>query len=171
MNENEKEILPEFDLEDIVKEFSSAPASDPEPEESPAQEPAAVTDETIRVGLPVREKAPVDMAQTIRLPDLSKAQPAKAPDLSATQPVRVPDLTATQPVRVPEQAVTQAAAAPDLAATRAVAMPEQAEARPAQEAKAEPYSQDWQPEFEQPIPDYVPPRQILIHPRSRLQEL
>lgn len=41
----------------------------------------------------------------------------------------------------------------------------------AQEEKAEPYSNGWEPEYEQPIAEYVPPRPIVFPRRSRLQEL
>ncbi len=35
----------------------------------------------------------------------------------------------------------------------------------------EPYSEGWEPEYEQPMGDYVPAPQIIVHPRSRLREL
>ncbi len=35
----------------------------------------------------------------------------------------------------------------------------------------EPYSKTWEPEYEQPMGDYVPPPPIIFHPRSRLREL
>jgi len=37
--------------------------------------------------------------------------------------------------------------------------------------EAEPFSENWQPEFEQPMGEYVPPQPILFHPRSKLREL
>lgn len=37
--------------------------------------------------------------------------------------------------------------------------------------KQEPYSDQWEPEYEQPMGEYVPPQPIIFHPRSRLQEL
>ncbi len=37
--------------------------------------------------------------------------------------------------------------------------------------KAEPYSETWEPEYEQPISDYIPPEPIVSHPKSRLREL
>ena len=37
--------------------------------------------------------------------------------------------------------------------------------------KAEPYSDEWEPEYEQPINDYFPPEPIVYHPKSRLREL
>ena len=139
---NEKEKLPEFDLEDIVKEFSGRKASGEEakeempvealsPEEVPedaAPEQEAVTEETIRIELSVRTKAETSMEQTIRLPSLGADAPQEETEPPREQPAH-------------------------------------------QGPRIEPYSEDWEPEYEQPIADYVPPRQILIHPRSRLQEL
>ena len=41
----------------------------------------------------------------------------------------------------------------------------------AQPEKAEPYGDKWQPDYEQPMGEYVPPQPIIFHPRSRLREL
>lgn len=143
---NEKENLPEFDLEDIIKEFApeDTPAEEvqePEvpvvPEEEPEEilrqelpkkipaDQEAVTEQTIRIELPIHNKAEATTADTIRMPVIGNEEPEEAPR----------------------------------------------EWKPRQEQKVEPYSEDWEPEYEQPIADYVPSRQILIHPRSRLQEL
>ena len=42
-----------------------------------------------------------------------------------------------------------------------------------QEAKtgAEPFSQEWEPRYEEPMGEYVPPEPIVFRPRSRLSEL
>jgi len=129
---NEKDNLPEFDLEDIVREFSSAPKPEPVPEPVPEEtETPSVPEETIRIGLPLREKASVNMAQTIRLPDLRKTEEAPVPEAPVEEPKAQP-----------------------------------------QEPEAESYTQSWQPEYaQQPAAEFVPPKQILHHPRSRLQEL
>ena len=37
--------------------------------------------------------------------------------------------------------------------------------------EAEPYSEKWEPEYDQPIGEYVPPQPIVFRPRSRLREL
>ncbi len=37
--------------------------------------------------------------------------------------------------------------------------------------RAEPYSEEWEPEYEQPISEYVPQEPIVFRPKSRLQEL
>lgn len=150
---NEKDNLPEFDLEDIIKEFApeetpaeaeepQEPLPEPESLEIPEEEPeevlrqelpkkasgeqSAVTEETIRMELPIHNKTEATTADTIRMPVIGNEEPEEE--------------------------------APK-------------EWKPRQEPKVEPYSEDWEPEYEQPIADYVPPRQILVHPRSRLQEL
>lgn len=45
--------------------------------------------------------------------------------------------------------------------------PEIAPEEPAEEA----FTDAWEPEYEQPIAEYVPPQPIIFHPRSRLREL
>lgn len=39
------------------------------------------------------------------------------------------------------------------------------------EEKSEPFSDQWEPEYEQPMGEYAPTQQIIFHPRSRLREL
>ena len=40
-----------------------------------------------------------------------------------------------------------------------------------QEEKVEPFSEQWEPEYEQPIADYIPPQPIIFRPKNRLREL
>lgn len=40
-----------------------------------------------------------------------------------------------------------------------------------QKPEVEPYSEEWEPEYEQPIGEYIPPEPIIFRPRSRLGEL
>ena len=42
---------------------------------------------------------------------------------------------------------------------------------PEPEKKAEPCSKDWEPEYEDPISDYIPPQPIVFRPKNRLREL
>ena len=42
---------------------------------------------------------------------------------------------------------------------------------PEPEEKTEPYSEEWEPEYEQPISEYIPPQPIPFPTRSRLREL
>ena len=39
------------------------------------------------------------------------------------------------------------------------------------EEKTEPFSNEWEPDYEQPMGEYMPPQPIIFHPRSRLREL
>ncbi len=40
-----------------------------------------------------------------------------------------------------------------------------------QQPPVEPYSEEWEPEYEQPIGEYIPPEPIVFRPKSRLREL
>ncbi|MBQ9148020.1 MAG: hypothetical protein IJX69_00440 [Oscillospiraceae bacterium] len=42
---------------------------------------------------------------------------------------------------------------------------------PAPQETVEPFSENWEPEYEQPMGEYVPPQPIPFRPRSRLREL
>ena len=48
---------------------------------------------------------------------------------------------------------------------------EEAPVIPVTEEKAEPFSEEWEPEYEQPIAEYIPQKPIIFRPRSRLREL
>ena len=39
------------------------------------------------------------------------------------------------------------------------------------EPETEPFSEDWEPEYDAPIGEYIPPQPIIFQPRSRIQEL
>ncbi len=40
-----------------------------------------------------------------------------------------------------------------------------------EQPRVEPYSEAWEPEYEQPIGEYIPPEPIVFRPKSRLREL
>ena len=42
---------------------------------------------------------------------------------------------------------------------------------PVKEEKAEPFSEGWEPEYDQPMGEYIPPQPIQFQPKSRLREL
>lgn len=140
---NEKETAyPEFDLEDILKEFAPDPAEQPpQPESGPAPEP-----ETEPMPEPETEPAGEKVTRdTVRLDEISKA---------VRQATAVTD---------------------DTIAYTPVGQAEEEEEEPQiilpPEPETEPYSEDWEPEYEQPISDYVPLQPIVLRPKSRLQEL
>ena len=151
MNENENrrepEFQEEFDLEDILREFSDSvePLGEPSAEEPVPEE--AVPEVT------------ADFGDTIVLEEIPVAEETPQPELSGDT-VRInlpkgktePDPTADT-IRVPVEEITAGE-----------------EPKPA-EAGEEAFAGQWQPEYEQPMGEYVPPQPILFHPRSKLREL
>lgn len=52
-----------------------------------------------------------------------------------------------------------------------VAEDEDAPPIPQPEEKAEPFSDQWEPEYEQPMGEYIPQQPLIYHPQNRFQEL
>jgi len=133
---DDKEVLEqeeEFNLDDIIKEFSEHPDED-KPTEEQADAPAS-------------EEAPVEEETPEEAPE---ATPAVTSDTVRIE--RIPDVQGT--VR------------------GAVTIDEEPEAQPAQvQQGAEPYSDQWEPEYEQPISEYVPQGPLTFRPKSRLREI
>lgn len=130
----DEQDLQEFTLDEIMKEFSDQPETEPEVEisqdmEEPAEE--AVLDQEIFAQAAAAPIADEPMEQTIRLDAIDNVRG----QVRNAQPV--------------EEEVQEYVPEPE----------------------KEAFSEDWEPEYEQPIAEYVPPQPILFHPRSRLREL
>lgn len=133
----------DLNLDDILKEFGSSQQDTDAPDALPMQE-----DEDVLVwdGKPVqREHVPPAMPQdTVRLNDITR---------EVKKQTEVTDETiAFTPVRQQEA-------------------PQEPAFVPPEEPKTEPYSEDWEPEYEDPMGEYVPPEPIVFRPKSRLREL
>ena len=133
----------DLNLDDILKEFGSSRQDMNAPETPPVQE-----DEDVLVwdGKPVqREHIPPAMPQdTVRLNDITrevKRQTKVADETIAFTPVQQED-EPQEPMFIPPEA-----------------------------PKTEPYSEAWEPEYEQPMGEYVPLEPIVFRPKSRLREL
>lgn len=170
MDQKEKEF--EFSLDDILKEFGSAsrepelPVEEPAPVEAPQaesddqldalvqefraapvpEEPAA--EPTVRFAPIEVEPAPVSADTTIRLDPK-----AVAAQLAKEQPSVTGDTVRFEPIGQES--------AEDYGKIDPVPIPE----------NAEPFSAGWEPQYEQPMGEYVPPEPIVFRPRSRLHEL
>lgn len=158
----EEKELKDLELDDIVKEFTGKQepvAQDAvTPEELKAMEEQieeALTGDTIRLDTIVIPKAAAATQDTVRL-DRVGAQQATA------DTVRIDADT----VKISADTVKMAALSADEPA-EAQQMPE---AAPEAE-KVEPYSAGWEPEYEQPIGEYVPPKPIEFKPYSKAREL
>ncbi len=143
----------EFDLDDILKEFGGG-ETDPEPEEDvriwgdPPLQTEAVSDDTVRLEdvtqvLDCREEA-ASGDETVRFSSLGDETVRFGPISDETVPF-------TPLQEEPEEVTVY---------------------RPAKQVpQAEPFSQDWEPEYEEPIGDYIPPEPIVFRPKNRLREL
>ena len=96
------------------------------------------------------------------------------PDLKAvTVP---PQAVAAEPVDEPEAPVIPGLDGstirldrlPDLNASFVAA---QEAAMKKEEPKIEPFSENWEPEYDAPMGEYIPPARIIEHPRSRMREI
>ena len=139
---DEKEL--EFSLEDIIREFSDAP-QEPEAEEPEQQETA----EEPAAQEPDQEAAPAE-------------EPVEEP-AEESAPVQVGGDTIRFD-KIPEVKGVVRNAQP-------IDDEDEPICPPVQEEKTEPFSEEWEPEYEQPIAEYVPPQPIMFHPKSRLREL
>lgn len=140
----------EFDLDDIMKEFSDHPQQSEEPEgeleaeilrtieqePKPEKEEASVTGDTIRMDA-IRQVT----GDTVRM-DAIRPEKSKLPKgtFRGAAPLEEED--------IPEPAPA-------------------AQEQPAEEA----FTESWEPEYEQPMGEYMPPQPIVFHPKSRLREL
>ena len=150
MTVDEKE-LQEFSLEDIMKEFGSEPEPEEEPPVMPVEEELPEKPEEEPV--PEAEPIPEDMPS---LPVQEESEPEKEPSAVTESTIRLD--------RIP-RTVGKVNNAQHIDDEDEPYLP------PQPEEKAEPYSDEWEPEYEQPISEYVPPKPIVFPTRSRLQEL
>ena len=140
-----KKDTSELDIEDILKEFGTSQPEETPEQVTPASEEAADEDVVVWDGKPVqREKVPPAMPQdTVRLNDITREVKKQTAAMEQT--------IAFTPVKAEVQ--------------------EEPAFIPPQEPKTEPYSEKWEPEYEQPMGEYVPVEPIVFRPKSRLREL
>lgn len=184
----------EFDIEDIIREFGSEAATEeplpeaagdtpteeaapeeskteaevaeapvpeePAPEETPAPEEPPV-EEAPAVEAPAEEAAPVT-SDTVRLDPLPEE-----PEAATSDTVRLdtlPEAEKEEPKAVTGDTI-RIQVIPDVQGTVRDAAHIEDKDEPA------PYSEQWEPEYEQPIADYVPPKPIAFRPKQRLREI
>ena len=159
--ENWEKDTSDLNIDDILKEFGSSQPEQPE------ELPDIPKDEDVLVwdGKPVhRENVPPAIPQdTVRLNDITQAVQKKTAVSEETIPFTpVSDETITfKPVT--EETVRFTPVDGEIE-------PEEPVFIPPEEPKTEPYSKEWEPEYEKPMGDYIPPEPIVFRPRSRLRE-
>jgi len=170
MDEKERRGI---DLEDILKAFGENPGEVPEEKPQPqpkVEQTQRIDTDTIRAFL--------------RGDEAWKTQPSRTEPVE-TPPAKVPaarsDLEQTRrmdPVQVPhkvnlEDTVRLGGLREKLADLLGDKEPEESERAwdPTETVREELFSDQWEPEYEQPMGEYVPPQPIQFQPRSRLHEL
>lgn len=138
---DDKELTQEFNLDDIMKEFGGA-------DETPAsaEEPASPVKADTTVFTPV-EEAPAAV---------STDEPTQVIGNVTGDTVRLDNIADAEPAQ------------PDLADTQRFE-PIGQESEDAVEE--EPFTEQWEPQYEQPMGEYIPPQPIIFRPKSRLREL
>ena len=151
-----------LDLDAIMKEFSNeeeAPVED-HIEAIPQDEPEA--DDALEQFLQEEDPEDVeepDLSATVRI-DLIPSQKDEDEDLGDT--IRLDNVVKAVKEQLPEEE------------DESVDLDEPEEIRIAQPnlpKKEEPYSENWEPEYDEPIGEYIPPQPLVLHPRSKLHEL
>ena len=166
MDQEKNLQTPEPELEDILREFgddpeTSAPsqagveailrefADDPDTIVHIDDEPPAVTGDTIRMGDITQAVNAALSGDTIRMAPVTQETIRMEP--IADEPV-TDETVRLKTSNLPKGEVR-------------IAQPI------TEEEEEEPFSGDWEPEYEQPMGSYSPPPPIIVHPRSRLREL
>ncbi len=150
----------ELSLEEIMKEFGATPIEE-EPE-APQDTPADLQ-ETRRIELTEEalqetrriELTEEDLQKTRRMEPVHTQAPASA---ITGDTIRLNSLGEEIAERIKKEAPPA-----DTEAERIWV--------PGDTIHSEPFSSGWEPEYEQPMGEYIPPQPIQFHPRSRLREL
>ncbi len=153
MDDERKDLQSEesaFSLEDILKEFAPDPSKPFEPEED-----VLIWDGSISS---VTEHGPAFASDTIRMDEITRTIRQISEETDKDQTMRFEPVS-EQTVRFTPVGGEEEAPAP------LIHKPEN------QIPQAEPYSEEWEPEYEQPISEYVPQEPIVFRPKSRLNEL
>ena len=145
----------EFTLEDIMKEFGSAPT---EPEQTDKEE---VSEEP-------QEELPEEQQE--ELPEEESVDnPEEEPAVDGQTRV-LPDLS--QVVAQEKTEVTSDTIRLDVIDSEKLHKTQVIHAIPVEEDEpADPFTASWEPEYDQPMGEYVPPQPIVFPSRSRIREL
>lgn len=151
-----------FTLEDILREFGSRN-----------------DDGRIHDHLPPELMEDAPQRELVEdLPVFEDTAPGEEPDLLIWTPSRTQETPAkvtSDTIRIdPEQVKvhkTKTAGNQQTIAFKPVKDAPAPEPLKAASAEAEPFSENWEPQYDQPIGDYTPPEPIIFRPRSRLGEL
>lgn len=177
MSEQEQE----FTLEDIIKEFSDGGEETKNPALEPEEAKSVSLEDTVRVDVEeltaqLRQEDPaVTQGDTVRIDSaevLSQLHAEPSVTQADTVSIDLEEVSARLAEQAPAVNMDDTVRLDTTAVVKGVVRDAQpVEEEPQQPEDREPFSENWEPEYEQPIADYVPPKPVLIHPRAKIREL
>ena len=145
------EAVEEFSLDDIMKEFGE-PAPEPELEQTQTFAPLEETQAFTPVSQETQEFTP------------QQTQPAENMEDTRALPELPKTGVTSDTIRI--DAINQADLQVSMVSGAQVIDDEEDAKKP-----VDPYTASWEPEYDQPMGEYVPPQPIQFRPRSRIKEL
>lgn len=170
----EEEIAEEAPVEESVEEESAEEETEAEPveEESAEEEPVEeLVEEKSAEEEPVEETAEETVEEEVTSDTVRIQIPA---DIAAPREDALGDTIRMElPDRQPEEQEVTGDTIKFTGVDKALedTLPFGPVVTEEQPEKAEPFSEGWEPEYEQPMGEYIPPQPIMFQPKSRLREL
>ncbi len=169
----------DLELEEIIKEFGGTALT--QKEQIVPEEPQQEAGEEIReVPEEISEESPEETPDE-ELEDVDEdaflswvSKPKQEEDLQQTRRIE-PVTEEKQAAEVSGDTIRLDGVITGLSQRAKAEAPEEEEVervwKPGDTIHTEPFSKHWEPEYEQPIGEYIPPQPIAFQPRSRLREL
>lgn len=170
----------EFDLEDIMREFGTEQSEEPI-EDIPEEQPEPVSEDAAEQ-FPEEtpeEEPEVELSEEVAQEEQERLITWQPAEKNAPVTENLEQTRRMDPVRIQEtvrdisaDTIRLDGLRQELSELTGQAQPRQETARDLEDTiRNEPFSEKWEPEYEQPMGEYKPPQPIIFHPRSRLREL
>lgn len=145
-----------FNLEEIMKEFGEEPAEQLREAEEIVEEPG----DTKRMEFDRSDLPELDMEETRRIDNVETEAPRfdMLDETRRIDPEEIAESVSGDTIRMKGLRVEL---------SKMEDQPEELDAQETDEA----FSEEWEPDYEQPMGEYIPPQPIAFRPRSRLYEL
>jgi len=172
MEDKELQELEDFTLEDIIKEFSDHPHAVPAAEEEiPQEEPA----EEMPSEAVIEEALPAEEISAVETDSAEEAEEESTPDQTvAFEPVKeAVEETAEEAIISDDTIRLDSAELLKGVVHDAQHIDDEQEAeQPADQEEEKPaFTGEWEPEYEQPMGQYVPPQPIVFPTRAESREM
>lgn len=177
----------EFDLEDILREFGGGDWESEQEEES--SDPTQVISDDVQQSVEEIPAAEEDAKsgekeseackdetenESVWIPETETSQPEISEAENAEQETVLEERLNAPTISIPVEEIQKAEneqhekTDPE---DEMASEPEQSGSADGEQETVEPFSDAWEPEYEEPMGEYVPPQPIVFQPRSQVREL